>query len=253
MNIVGIKTIVRKELMRSLRVPTQVFGAPIVTALLFFLVFGYSVGSRIGSIQGLSYSEFIMPGLIMMNVLTSTFMSVSSAFMLAKIMNVLSDIFIAPLSAMDILLGFSVAAVLRGVLTALLIWGVSLFFVAAHVSHPIYLLAFLFVVSLVFAILGLIAGIWATNFEQVSIFPTFLITPLSFLGGVFYSIETLPAAFQAVSRLNPFLYMINGLRYGFYGVSDVNALLSFGVSFVILAIVGFLAWYMLKIGYRVKS
>lgn len=253
MRWIPTKTLIAKELKRSFRVPIQVFGTPVITAVLFFLVFGYSVGSRIGPVQGVEYDEFIMPGLLMMNVVLTTFSSVASALMLAKVMNVLSDIFLSPMTHLEILLGFTVSAVLRGVLTALLIWLVALFFIPATIIHPLYLITFLLIVSFLFSILGLIAGIWADNFEQMNLFPAFLITPLTFLGGVFYSIEMLPPLFQTISKYNPFLYLINGMRYGFYGVSDVNPTLSYIVVLVLLFAVGWFGWYLLKIGYKVRS
>lgn len=253
MNYIAVKTLVVRELKRTFRVPVQVLGAPVVTAGLFFLVFGFSIGSRIGEIDGLSYTSFIMPGLIMMNVLTSTFMAVASAFMLAKVMNILSDLLVSPMTNLELMLGLSIATIIRGLVTAVLIYGVSLFFIPFRIDHPIYLVSFLIIVSAIFALLGLIVGLWATTFEQMSIFPTFLITPLTFLGGVFYSIKMLPPAFQLVSRFNPFLYMINGVRYGFYGVSDINAGVSLAVALVLLFVVGYFAWYLLKIGYKIRN
>jgi len=217
------------------------------------LVFGFSVGPRIGEIDGLSYSSFIMPGLIMMNVLTSTFMAVSSSFMLAKIMNVLSDLLVSPMSNLELVLGFSVATILRGLLTAVLIYLVALFFVPAQIDHPFYLVTFLIIVSAIFAMLGLIVGLWASTFEQMSIFPTFLITPLTFLGGVFYSVKMLPPLFQTVSHFNPFLYMINGVRYGFYGVTDINPMISYAVALVLMIAAGYAAWYLLSIGYKIRN
>jgi len=253
MNSVVIKTLIVRELKRSFRVPVQVFGAPIVTGFLYFLVFGSSIGSRIGAIDGLGYTEFIMPGLIMMTVLTSTFMSVASAFMLAKIMNVLSDLLVSPMTSLELVVGLTTAAVIRGVITALLIYLVALFFIPFVIVNPLYLVTFLIIVSAVFSVLGLIAGIWSTTFEQMNIFPTFLITPLSFLGGLFYSINMLPETLQTISRFNPILYMVNGMRFGFYGVSDINPWFSYFVSLGLLFVVGYVAWYLLNKGYKIRN
>jgi ABC-2 type transport system permease protein len=253
LNWIAIKTLIVRELKRSFRVPIQVFGAPIITGLLYFLVFGSSVGSRIGSIGGLSYSEFIMPGLILMNVVITTFLSVSSTFMLAKVMNVLSDLLVTPISNLEMVLGLSIPSVIRGLIIAGLIYLVALFFIPVTIIHPLYLITFLIIVSAIFSFLGLTAGIWATTFEQMNVFPTFLITPLSFLGGVFYSIEMLPENFQMISKLNPFLYLVSGMRYGFYGISDVHPIVSYLIAFGIMLLAGIWAWYLLKIGYKIRN
>lgn len=253
MSYIPVKTLIVKELKRFIRVPGQTIGAPVATTILFFLVFGFSIGRRIGIVEDLSYTEFIMPGLMMMNVLMSAFFSVSSAILLSKLTNTLSDILVSPMSYLDMTLGFTIASVLRSVCIALLIFLTALFFVPFRIEHPMYLLSFLIIVSFAFSLLGLIIGLWAENFEQVSIFPTFFITPLSFLGGVFYSIGMLPPLFQTISKFNPFLYMINGIRYGFYGVSDVNPGVAYTVGIALLGILMVITWNLFRTGYKIKN
>jgi len=253
MNLVGIYTLAKKELKRFIKVPFQTIGSPIVTTLLFFLVFGYAVGNKIGDIEGISYGEFIIPGLIMMNVITSAFFGISSGLMLQKFMNTLSELLVSSMSYFEIALRYTLASVIRSLIIGVLIYLTALFFIPFRIDHFFFLLFFTILVAAAFSLLGIIIGIWAETFEQVSIFPTFLITPLTFLGGVFYSIKMLPEFAQAISEYNPFLYMINGMRYGFYGISDVGpgtSVLIVGVIFVILFLI---TWYLLKIGYKIKT
>lgn len=233
--------------------PFQTIGQPVITTLLYFLVFGFAVGSRIGNVEGLSYTEFIMPGLILMNILTTAFMSVSSALLLSKMMNTISDLLVTPMSHLDMVLGFTLSSVLRSVLIGLLIFLTALFFVPFRVDHFAFLILFTLLVSATFSLFGLVIGIWADNFEQVSIFPTFLITPLAFLGGIFYSVNMLPPFASTLSHVNPFFYMMNGVRYGFYGVSDIHPWTAFLVVAVIFALLMWACWNIFRTGYKIKS
>src|SRR3972149_2174592 len=253
MNTVGLITLIRKELIRFLRVPFQTIGSPIITTLLYFAVFGLSVGRFVGEIDGLSYIQFIMPGLIMMNLLNTSFTGISSGIMLSKLMNTLSDILVTPLSHLEIILGFTLSSVIRSVFTAILNYITALFFLPFEMAHPLYLISFTFLVAFAFSLFGLIVGIWAENFEQITIIPTFLLMPLSFLGGVFYSIKMLPPLFQQISHFNPLLYMINGMRYGFYGVTDVNPWLAFGFLALGTAILTIFTVYLFRIGYKIRT
>jgi len=253
MNIVGVQTLAWKEIKRFARVPFQTVGQPVITTILYFAVFGFAIGSRIGPIEGVSYTEFIMPGLIMMNVITTAFSGISFGMLFPKIMNTVSDLLVAPMSYGEIALGYVISSVARSLVVGLLIYLTALFFVPLQIDHPIFLLFFVTLVSGVFSLAGLIVGIWADTFEQISIFPTFLIMPLSFIGGVFYSIEMLPPLAQTLSRYNPFLYMINGMRYGFYGISDVSPTAATIVAIGAFVILYGLVWYLLKIGYKLRN
>ena len=253
MNTVGLITLTRKELIRFLRVPFQTIGSPIITTLLYFAVFGLSVGRFVGEIDGLSYIQFIMPGLIMMNLLNTAFTGISSGIMLSKLMNTLSDILVTPLSHLEIILGFTLSSVIRSVFTAILIYITALFFLPFEMAHPLYLISFTFLVAFAFSLFGLIVGIWAENFEQITIIPTFLLMPLSFLGGVFYSIKMLPPLFQQISHFNPLLYMINGMRYGFYGVTDVSPWAALGFLALLTVALTIFTVYLFSIGYKIRT
>lgn len=253
MNTIGLATLTKKELIRFLRVPFQTIGSPIITTLLYFAVFGLSVGRFVGEIDGLSYIQFIMPGLIMMNLLNTAFTGISSGIMLSKLMNTLSDVLVTPLSHLEIILGFTLSSVIRSVFTAILIYITALFFLPFEMAHPLYLISFTILVAFAFSLFGLIVGIWAENFEQITIIPTFLLMPLSFLGGVFYSIKMLPPLFQQLSHFNPLLYMISGMRYGFYGVSDVDPWLAFGFLVLGTAALAIFTVYLFSIGYKIRT
>jgi len=233
--------------------PFQTIAPPVITTLLYFIIFGVSIGPRIGQIQGVNYLEFIMPGLIMMNTLIYTYSNVAYSLQITKISRSMSDVLATPLSYTDIILGYVLASVIRGIITGLLIFLTAMLFIPISVLHPMYLISFFVVVTFLFSLLGLIIGLWAESFEQVSLFPTFFLTPLSFLGGIFYSIDMLPAGWQAISRFNPILYIINGLRYGFYGISDVNATTSYFFLVFVTVLLYIACYVILKSGYRIRS
>jgi len=254
MNYVGLQTLATKELKRTFSTPLQVFGTPVVTTALYFLIFGYAIGNRVGGIQGISFPEFIMPGLIMMHVLTTAFQSIAFGIMFNRIVGrTINDLLVAPMSYLEIAVGFTSASVARGLIVGALVFATSLFFVPVHVDHPILLILFTALVALSFSLFGLIIGLWAKTFEQLSIFPTFIIMPLSFLGGVFYSVEMLPPFAQVISRYNPVLYMVNGMRYAFYSVGDVSLTFSFTVVVALTIIFLLVAWQMLRVGYNLKT
>ena len=254
MSYVGLKTLAVKEIKRSLKTPLQVFGAPVITTALYFMIFGYAVGNRVGPIGGISYPEFIMPGLIMMNVLTTAFQSIAFGIMFPRIVGkTINDILVSPMSYLEIAAGFTIASILRSLIVGLLIFATALFFVPLHVDHPIFLIIFTVLVAATFSFFGFIIGLWAKSFEQLSIFPTFIIMPLSFLGGVFYSIEMLPPLAQTISKYNPVFYMVNGMRYGFYSVADVSPVFSLGIVITLALIFLAIVWQMLRSGYNLKT
>jgi len=246
-------TLFKKEVWRYASMPFQTIAPPVITTLLYFIIFGVSIGPRIGQIQGVNYLEFIMPGLIMMNTLIYTYSNVAYSLQITKISRSMSDVLATPLSYTDIILGYVLASVIRGIITGLLIFLTAMLFIPISVLHPMYLISFFVVVTFLFSLLGLIIGLWAESFEQVSLFPTFFLTPLSFLGGIFYSIDMLPAGWQAISRFNPILYIINGLRYGFYGISDVNATTSYFFLVFVTVLLYIACYVILKSGYRIRS
>ena len=214
-------TIVRKELVRLFRIWTQTLLPPVITSSLYFLIFGKFVGSQVAPVGGISYMEFIVPGLVMLSVITSSFMNTAFSFYSAKFQKTVEEILVSPTPYLVVVLGHITSGVLRGLITAGLILGVALFFTPLHIHS--YFVTFIFVAltATLFSLAGLINGIFANSFDAVSIFPTFVLTPLTYLGGVFYSMHMLPQFWQQVSLANPILYMVDGFRYGVIGVSDM--------------------------------
>jgi ABC-2 type transport system permease protein len=220
-NLVGLATIVRKESRRVVRIWVQTVVPPAITMTLYFIIFGSLVGNRIGQMDGVSYTTFIAPGLIMMSVITNSFANVVSSFFSSKLMLHLEEMLVAPLAHSTIVLGFVVGGVVRGVLVAALVTVVALFFTNLHVAHPFVTLTTILLTALVFSTAGLLNAIFAKSFDDISIIPTFVLTPLTYLGGVFFSISLLPPFWQKVALANPILYMVNAFRYGMLGSSDI--------------------------------
>jgi ABC-2 type transport system permease protein len=234
-NLVGLLTIVRKESRRVVRIWLQTIVPPAITMTLYFVIFGSLIGSRIGQISGVPYTTFIAPGLIMMAVITNSFANVVSSFFSSKMMLHLEEMLVSPLSFATIVLGFVVGGVVRGVLVAALVTAVALFFTELHVVHPFITFSTVILTAVVFSLAGLLNAIFAKTFDDISIIPTFVLTPLQYLGGVFFSISMLSPFWQALARINPILYMINAFRYGMLGASDI----SIGMAYVIM--IGFAA------------
>lgn len=235
-------TIVRAEVIRFFRIWSQTFLPPAITTTLYYVIFGTFIGSQIDPIGGFSYMQFIVPGLVMMAVITSSFMNTVSSFFGAKFMKQLEELLVAPVPPIIVLAGYVTGGVVRGLLTGLLVLVIALFFTKITVMSILAILVFILLTSILFSLLGLITGIYAKSFDGVSIIPNFVLTPLTYLGGVFYSVHMLSPFWQGVSRLNPILYMVNGFRYGFLGVSDVNVWWSFWM--LVVMSVG-LTWYAL--------
>jgi ABC-2 type transport system permease protein len=220
-NLVGFWTIVRKESRRVVRIWVQTIVPPAITMTLYFIIFGSLVGSRIGTMDGVPYMTFIAPGLIMMAVITNSFANVVSSFFSSKLMLHLEEMLVAPLAHTTIVLGFVVGGIVRGLLVAALVVVVALFFTDLQVAHPLVTASTIVLTALVFSIAGLFNAIFAKTFDDISIIPTFVLTPLTYLGGVFFSISLLPPFWQKVALLNPILYMVNAFRYGMLGSSDI--------------------------------
>lgn len=246
-------TIVRKEVVRLFRIWTQTFLPPVITTTLYFVIFGKFVGSQVKPIDGVTYMQFIVPGLVMMSVIMQSFMNAAFTFYMAKFQKTLEEVQVSPTPYLLIILGHVSAAVIRGVLTALIILGVALFFTPIHVHS--YLLTFVFILlsSILFSLAGLLNGVFANSFDTVQIFPTFVLTPLTYLGGVFYSIKLLPEVWQYVSYANPIVYMINGFRYGLLGIADTSVWTSFIILVgLVLALTG-ANYYVFKTGRGLRA
>jgi ABC-2 type transport system permease protein len=226
---VGFKTIVRKEVTRILRIWGQTIVPPAITMTLYFIIFGELIGRRIGEMGGFSYMQYIVPGLVIMSVITNSYGNMVSSFFGAKFGKHIEELLISPLPNWVILLGYVCGAVLRGLMVGAVVMVVSLFFTPIEIQHPLVLLSVLLLTAVVFALAGMVNAIFAQKFDDIAIIPTFVLAPLTYLGGVFYSISLLPEFWQRVSVFNPILYMVNGFRYGMLGVSDVSLTMTYGV------------------------
>jgi ABC-2 type transport system permease protein len=251
---VSFYTILRKGVMRILRIWSQTLLPSIITSLLYFTVFGNILGSRIGELNGVSYILFVVPGLVMLAVITNAYMDVATTFFVSKFFSRnIDEILVSPTPPSVIIAGFIASGVFRGMLVGILVMLVSLFFALPSLAHPLVVLLFLFLSSLVFGLAGLINGIYAKSFDGISIVPTFILTPLVYLGGVFYSIHSLPPLWQAVSMFNPIFYIINGFRYGFLGTADVSLLACVGVLLALTLILLGANVYYLKNGLGLRQ
>ena len=215
-----------------MRIWLQTIVPPVITMSLYFIIFGNLIGSQIGEIQGFTYMQFIVPGLIMMSVITNSYMNVCSSFFSTKFQKSVEELLVSPTPSYIIILGYILGGIARGTLVGCAVLAVALLFTHMTIHSIFFLIVFIFLTSLLFSLAGLANGIFAKKFDDVSIIPTFILTPLTYLGGVFYSIEQLPTLWQNISQLNPILYMINGFRYGFLGISDVH--LGFALSVITL-------------------
>jgi ABC-2 type transport system permease protein len=249
----GPWTLLKKELLRFWRVAFQTIAAPVITALLYLLIFSHMLESHVQVYDGVPYTAFLIPGLIMMSVLQNAFANSSSSLIQSKVMGNLVFVLLTPLTHLQFFLAFLIAAIIRGMVVGLCIYLVAMWFVDLQLANPWMIIAFALLGSALLGTFGIIAGIWADRFDQMAAFQNFIIMPLSFLSGVFYSIHSLPPFWQKVSQLNPFFYMIDGFRYGFFGKGDVSPLISLsivGASFLVLA---WITLRMLKSGYKLRS
>jgi ABC-2 type transport system permease protein len=249
----GPWTLLKKEMLRFWRVGFQTVAAPVITALLYLLIFSHVLEGHVQVYKDVPYTAFLIPGLIMMSVLQNAFANSSSSLIQSKVMGNLIFVLLTPLTYLQFFTAFLLAAIVRGLVVGLCIYLVAMWFVDLHVVHPWMIIAFALLGSAFLGTFGIIAGIWADRFDQMAVFQNFIIMPLSFLSGVFYSIHSLPPFWQKVSQLNPFFYMIDGFRYGFFGQGDVSPLISLsivGTSFLVLALI---ALKMLKSGYKLRA
>lgn len=236
LNLTAIKTLIRKEVVRVLRIWVQTIVPPAITMTLYFIIFGSLIGRRIGSMDGYDYMQYIAPGLIMMSVITNSYANVVSSFFGAKFGRHVEELIVSPMSNSAIIIGHVAGGVIRGLLVGCLVTGIALAFTKLKIEHPLVTITILLLSSIVFALAGFVNAVFAKKFDDISIVPTFILTPLTYLGGVFYSISLLPEFWQKVSLANPILYMVNAFRYGILGTSDIE--IGYAYLIVMLFVLG---------------
>ncbi len=253
MNYYAIRAIYIFEMSRAWRTLMESIAAPILSTSLYFVVFGAAIGSRMGEIDGISYGAFIIPGLVMLSLLSISISNASFGIYFPKFSGTIYEILTAPASAVEIVVGYVGAAASKSVILGLLILLTARLFVDYEIAHPFWMLAFLLLTAITFSLLGFIVGLWANDFQQLQIIPLMVVTPLTFLGGAFYSIDMLPEPWQTISLFNPVVYLISGFRWSFYGIADVNVMVSFGMTiFFMLSCLAVIHW-IFKSGYRLRS
>ncbi|MDA1334720.1 MAG: ABC transporter permease [bacterium] len=253
MNFIGLSTFVSREIGRMFRVWVQTLVTPWISALLYIFVFGEIVGSRIGDFAGVSYIDFVLPGLVMMNIIGSSFAHASSSVYFMKWIRSIDEILVAPLSYLEMILGFVIGGIVRGLVVGIGVYIVALLFTAATIDHLALFLLYSMSIAAVFSLLGMLVGLWAKSFEQLSLLNTFIIMPLTFLGGVFNSIHMLPEVMQKFTLINPFFYFVDGLRFAMIGIRESNVMGGAILIAVLVFGLGTLVWYLFKIGYRIKD
>jgi len=253
MNWRAVWAIFHYEMKRFFRTLLQSLVSPVISTVLYFVVFGAAIGSRISQIEGVSYGAFIVPGLIMLALLTQSVSNASFGIYFPRFAGTIYEYLAAPVSAMEMVLGFVGAAAAKSLLIGLIILATSAFFVPLSIAHPVWMIAFLLLTAITFSLFGFLIGLWADNFEQLQIIPLLIITPLTFLGGSFYSIKVLPPAWQTVSLFNPVVYLVSGFRWSFNEVADVNVGVSLGMTMLFLALCLAIIGWVFKTGYRLKS
>ncbi|MCD4779471.1 MAG: ABC transporter permease [Candidatus Omnitrophica bacterium] len=252
-NFIAYLTLSRKEINRILRIWPQTLVPSMITQSLYFIIFGNFIGSRLGDIAGVSYVAFIVPGLVMMSIINNSYTNVSGSFFSSKFMGSIEELLVSPAPNWVIIAGYATAGIFRGILVGLLVFFISCLFTRPQIHNIIIVAIFVILTSAVFSLAGFLNGILAKKFDDISIFPTFILTPLTYLGGVFYSVKSLPAFWQSVSNFNPILYMINGFRFGLYGYSDVNIMMSLMIIIFFIIFQISLIVYILQKGYGLKS
>ena len=253
MNLRAAYAIYRYEMARTGRTIWQSVVSPVLSTSLYFIVFGAAIGTRITEIEGVSYGAFIVPGLIMLTLLTQSTMNASFGIYFPRFTGTIYEILSAPVSPFEIAFGYVGAAATKSIVLGLIILGTSYLFVPLHVAHPFWMLTFLVLTAATFSLLGFIIGIWADGFEKLQFVPLLVITPLTFLGGTFYSIGVLPTVWQTVALFNPVVYLISGFRWSFFEISDVSPAISVGMTLVFLSLCLVVVWWIFKTGYRLKK
>ncbi len=253
-NLVALNTIVRREIVRIVRIWTQTLIPPAITMTLYFVIFGKLIGSRIGTIQGgFSYMQYIVPGLVMMSVINNCYANISSSFFGAKFSRAVEEMLVSPMPNWVILLGYVTGAVARGLVVGAMVLGIALLFTSLHVAHPFITFLSVLLGATIFSLAGFVNAVYAKKFDDIALVPTFILTPLTYLGGVFYSVKMLSEPWQAISHANPILYMVNAFRFGVLGISDVGVGIAFVVMIGFVVGLSIVALQLLKRGIGLRS
>lgn len=250
---IGMWTLLKKEVLRFWRVVFQTVASPVITAVLYLMIFSHVLGERVQVYEGVAYTSFLIPGLIMMSLLQNAFSNSSSSLVQSKVMGNIVFLLLTPLSYIQFFIAFLVASILRGIFVGFVIYIVALFYVDLPINHPFFVISFAILGGGLLGTFGIIAGIWSDRFDQMAAFGNFVIMPLSFLSGVFYSIHSLPEIWQSISILNPFFYMIDGFRFGFFGQSDISPWISLSIVTIFFIVLSVIAIRMLKSGYKLRN
>ena len=252
LNVHGIRAIYRFEIARTLRTITQSVIAPVLTTSLYFIVFGTAIGSRMGDIDNVSYGAFIIPGLVMLSLLNESISNASFGIYMPKWSGTIYELLSAPVSWFEVLLGYVGAAATKSMVLGLLILATARLFVPYEIAHPGWMLGFLVLTAVTFSLFGFIIGLWADNFQKLQVVPMLIVTPLTFLGGAFYSINMLPPVWQTLSLFNPVVYLISGFRWSFYGQADVHIAVSTGMTLVFMLVCLLVIWWVFRTGYKLR-
>ena len=253
MNFHAIRAIYKFEMARTWRTLLQSIVSPVISTSLYFVVFGAAIGSRITAIDGVSYGAFIVPGLIMLSLLTHSISNASFGIFFPKFTGTIYELLSAPVSAIEIVISYVGAAATKSIILGLIILVTAGLFVPLEIAHPLWMITFLVLTAVTFSLFGFIIGIWADGFEKLQLVPLLIITPLIFLGGSFYSVDMLPSFWQTVSLFNPVVYLISGFRWSFYGIADVSVGVSLSMTILFLVVCLVVVWWIFKTGYRLKT
>ncbi|MCI0506252.1 MAG: ABC transporter permease [Gammaproteobacteria bacterium] len=253
MNTYAIRVIYKYEMLRAWETLAQSFASPVISTVLYFVVFGSAIGTRIETVEGVGYGTFLVPGLMMLALLTQSIANASFGIFFPKFTGTIYEVMSAPISIVEILIGYVGAAATKSFIIGLIILGTAGFFVPLHIAHPVWMIGFLILTCISFSLFGFIIGLWATDFEKLQLIPMLVITPMVFLGGSFYSIDMLPPAWQTATLFNPVVYLISGFRWSFFEVADVSVELSLALVLAFLSICLVIVWWMFKTGYRLKQ
>ena len=253
MNVHAIRAIYRFEMARTFRTITQSIASPVLSTSLYFVVFGSAIGSRMGEVGGVSYGAFIIPGLIMLALLNESISNASFGIYLPKWSGTIYELLSAPVSPLEVVIGYVGAAATKSVMLGVLILATARVFVPYEIAHPLWMAVFLLLTSVTFSLFGFVIGLWADDFQKLQVIPLMIVTPLTFLGGAFYSINMLPPVWQTVTLFNPVVYLISGFRWSFYGIADVNVAVSAGMTLGFLALCLAAVYWVFRTGYKLKS